>query len=302
MATTSALDHHLDADSPAISWPLNRPQYRELWTPSASHANSQQIANGHTVSNGHPTGLTANASSSLNPALLPHGTKSLSGISLRSFLLGQTLGVSLFLTGLLLYNENSLWRAPFFLVTLSIFHFLEYYTTARYNPTAANISAFLLSQNGYAYNVAHTLAFLECILPSPLSVLPAILPSFSRPLLLAVGSIMIVLGQTTRTLAMAQAGSNFNHTVQMKRKEGHELVTDGVYAWLRHPSYFGFWWWGLGTQVVLGNGICFVGYAVVLWRFFSGRIEREEELLVKFFGDMYVAYRQKTWVGIPFIR
>ena len=31
-------------------------------------------------------------------------------------------------------------------------------------------------------------------------------------------------------------------------------------------------------------------------------IAGEEELLVKFFGDMYVAYRQRTWVGIPFIR
>ncbi len=73
---------------------------------------------------------------------------------------------------------------------------------------------------------------------------------------------------------MVQAGSNFNHTVQMKRSEGHVLVTSGIYAVLRHPSYFGFWWWGLGTQVVLGNGICLVGYAVVLWRFFHSRILR----------------------------
>ena len=77
---------------------------------------------------------------------------------------------------------------------------------------------------------------------------------------------------------MVQAGSNFNHLVQVKRKEGHVLVTHGIYAGLRHPSYFGFWWWGLGTQVVLGNWICLVGYAVVLWRFFSGRIESESFL------------------------
>ena len=120
---------------------------------------------------------------------------------------------------------------------------------------------------------------------------------------------------------MAQAGSNFNHLVQMRRKQGHELVTDGIYAWLRHPSYFGFWWWGLGTQVVLGNWACLVGYAVVLWRFFSGRIESElflgfgvwiggsadsgvgeEELLINFFGGDYVRYRARTRVGIPFIR
>ena len=86
---------------------------------------------------------------------------------------------------------------------------------------------------------------------------------------------MLVTGQATRSLAMAQAGTNFNHTVQMQKKYGHELVTDGIYASLRHPSYFGFWWWGLGTQLVLGNVLCFVGYAVVLWQFFHSRIKRE---------------------------
>ena len=74
---------------------------------------------------------------------------------------------------------------------------------------------------------------------------------------------------------MAHAGNNFNHLVQSKKKVGHELVTDGIYARLRHPAYFGFFWWGLGTQVVLGNVVCLTGYAVVLWRFFSRRIKSE---------------------------
>lgn len=85
----------------------------------------------------------------------------------------------------------------------------------------------------------------------------------------------MAIGQFTRTTAMAHAGSNFNHTVQVKRKEGHELVTSGIFSWFRHPSYFGFFWWGLGTQVVLGNVVCFLGYAVVLWRFFASRIRSE---------------------------
>lgn len=274
MATIACPDHLPSAaSSPPISWPLNRPTHRGAWTPSPSRPNSQQLPNGHTISNGHPTGLTPPVPA-LDASLPPSGPKSLSGISLRSFLLGLTLGVCLLLASFLVRTSHPLWRAPFFLATLSLFHFLEYYTTARYNPSAASISAFLLSQNGSAYTIAHTLAFCESILAF---LLPPLLPSFqdARAWLLAVGFAMMVVGQTTRTLAMAQAGSNFNHTVQMQRKEGHELVTDGVYAWLRHPSYFGFWWWGLGTQVVLGNRICFVGYAVVLWKFFSGRIQRE---------------------------
>ncbi|KAF7164896.1 hypothetical protein CNMCM6106_001281 [Aspergillus hiratsukae] len=109
----------------------------------------------------------------------------------------------------------------------------------------------------------------------------------------------MVLGQTIRTLAMKQAGTNFNHTVQVERQEGHTLVRHGVYAVLRHPSYFGFFWWGMGTQLVLGNVVCFVGYAAVLWNFFYNRIKREEKFLISFFGDEYVEYMKRTWVGIP---
>lgn len=50
-----------------------------------------------------------------------------------------------------------------------------------------------------------------------------------------------------------------------------------------------------------GNAVCFVGYLVALWLFFARRVEGEEELLVGFFGDEYVKYRARTWVGIPFI-
>lgn len=100
---------------------------------------------------------------------------------------------------------------------------------------------------------------------------------------------------------MARAGSNFNHIVQKEKHAGHRLVTDGVYAYLRHPSYFGFFWWSMGTQLVLGNVVCLVGFAVVLGRFFRRRVRREEELLVGFFGEEYRAYRARTWVGIPFV-
>ena len=79
--------------------------------------------------------------------------------------------------------------------------------------------------------------------------------------------------------------------------------------------------------MVLGNAVCLVGYAVVLWRFFRRRIEsrfffsfsmpierkggvggaftnlytEEETLLIGFFGMDYVRYRDRTRVGIPLI-
>ncbi|KAL8723301.1 MAG: hypothetical protein Q9225_000353 [Loekoesia sp. 1 TL-2023] len=242
--------------------------------------------------------------------------KNPSAISIRAFFLGLAFGSSLTLTLLFLLQQpsNPLWRAPFFITTLSAFHFLEFYITAQYNPPAATTGAFLLTSNGYAYNAAHTLALLECIFgnyvgpryfperPS-LHSFNALLPAEggARTAWLMLGFALLVIGQGTRTLAMVHAATNFNHLIQFRKKEGHVLVTNGIYRWLRHPAYFGFFWWGLGTQIIMGNVGCLIGYAVVLWRFFKYRIEKEENLLIGFFGQDYVRYKNRTAVGIPLI-
>ncbi|KAL5335948.1 Isoprenylcysteine carboxyl methyltransferase family-domain-containing protein [Aspergillus crustosus] len=245
----------------------------------------------------------ATATTTIESSLYPSGPKSLSGISLRAFLLGTSLGLSISGTIALLYTQHHLWRLPFFLASLSLFHFLEFYTTATYNTRHADVSAFLLSSNGWAYNIAHISAAVECLLAYIFyprnSYFDFTAPVSGIKVQVVLGLILILIGQIVRSLAMAQAGSNFNHLVQVERKEGHTLVTDGIYAVFRHPSYFGFFWWGLGTQLVLGNVVCFVGYAVVLWRFFDSRIRREERFLIAFFGDEYVEYRKRSRVGIP---
>ena len=219
----------------------------------------------------------------------PNGKRALSGISLRAFLLGTGLGISLCCSIFLVLNSsnNPLWRVPFFLASLCLFHFLEFYITAEYNTREADISAFLLSSNGWAYNIAHGSAVVECLIGygvfpesryfSSLFQQFQFQPELHYGIKISVvlGMSLMALGQTVRTLAMAQAGSNFNHTVQAEYKEGHTLVRNGVYALSRHPSYFGFFWWGLGTQLLLGNAVCFVGYTLVLWKFFYGRIWSE---------------------------
>ena len=252
---------------------LNR---RDPFSISASHAN------------GHASDPDSHHSTPSSPARTRTDS---AGLSIRAFVLGLTFGTSLVTTILIAFHGHPLWRLPFFFAVLSLFHWLEFQVTAIYNPTVATISAFLLSQNGSAYNIAHTLASLECLMrytdikvlnislegilsayaPERIRTLGTTFASFHN-LWLALGFTLLVSGQVIRTIAMARAGSNFNHTVQMRKKQGHVLVTDGIYAWLRHPSYFGFFWWGLGTQVVLNNTICLAGYIVVLWRFFDHRI------------------------------
>lgn len=208
-----------------------------------------------------------------DPSLLPKGSRSLCSISLQSFWLGFALAFCALSTAYLTLIElHPSWRLTAFFGFLSLFHFLEFYTTARFNVPAARSSSFLLFNNGTAYNIAHSLAALEILLS--IFVLPnAYLeyPGYS-PVRIALGLTLVAVGQTVRSVAMAQAGTNFNHTPQMTKKEDHELVTHGLYGYLRHPSYFGFFWWALGTQVLVGNKVCLAGYTFALWNFFNRRI------------------------------
>ncbi|KAF4580982.1 protein-S-isoprenylcysteine O-methyltransferase [Ophiocordyceps camponoti-floridani] len=232
----------------------------------------------------------------------PGQPSSLSGIALRAFSLGLTFAAGALLTiSILFLTESPLWRVPFFLVPLSAFHFLEFWTTAEANTLRADIDSFLLTANWPAYAIAHAAAFLEAALVGFIFPHRQWAPFQSGPLLVVLGLLLIILGQAVRSCAMLQAGASFNHRVQTKKAGSHVLVTSGVYALLRHPSYFGFFYWGLGTQLVLGNVVCFAIYAIVLWNFFRSRIVIEESKLVEFFQDDYVNYRKSVPTMLPFI-
>ncbi|XP_031649892.1 protein-S-isoprenylcysteine O-methyltransferase isoform X4 [Oncorhynchus kisutch] len=116
-----------------------------------------------------------------------------------------------------------------------------------------------------------------------------------------VGLVMVLCGDFLRKSAMLTAGSNFNHIVQNEKAQSHVLVTDGVYAFFRHPSYVGWFYWSIGTQVMLCNPVCIAGYTMASWRFFRERIEEEELSLLHFFGEDYLEYKKKVGTGLPFI-
>lgn len=194
-------------------------------------------------------------------------------------------------------STTSFVKLPVYVICLVVFHFLEFYITAKYNPSRASADSFLLN-NGVAYNVAHIVAFVEAIVEYKYGPKP---PTCSR-VMATIGFILVIVGQTVRSLAMVHAASNFSHTIVRKKEDDHQLVTTGVYSLSRHPSYFGFFYWALGLQMFMLNPVSFLGFAIVLWRFFSDRIVDEESHLVAFFGDRYINYRRSTPTRIPYIQ
>ena len=110
----------------------------------------------------------------------------------------------------------------------------------------------------------------------------------------------MLIGHFCRIGALFTAKSNFTHLVAFRKKEKHRLITNGIYGLLRHPSYFGFFFWAIGAQIICMNPISLIAYYFVLCEFFSSRIYTEEIYLIKFFGDDYIKYKKMTGVYIPF--
>lgn len=71
---------------------------------------------------------------------------------------------------------------------------------------------------------------------------------------------------------------------------------------MRHPSYVGWFYWSVATQIILANPVCFILYMAASWQFFKERIYMEEIALLNFFGDEYLKYQQTTKTGLPFIK
>lgn len=176
------------------------------------------------------------------------------------------------------------------------FHMLEFSVTASYNPTRLFSDSFLLN-NGIHYHMAHLFSLLE------FGFTAHFYPHLKAASLYTyIGLALILFGQTLRSLAMVHASNNFSHLLAFEKRKDHQLVTTGVYAYTRHPSYVGFTYWALGTQVLLGNKVALVGFLGTLWLFFSRRIRAEEKALVEFFGDQYTTYRESVGSGLPFIK
>jgi protein-S-isoprenylcysteine O-methyltransferase len=81
----------------------------------------------------------------------------------------------------------------------------------------------------------------------------------------------------------------------------HDTFKPNRYSILRHPSYVGFFYWAIGTQLILCNPLSTILYGLAAWTFFSRRIVYEESTLRALFPGDYERYSSRTYVGIPLI-
>ena len=189
---------------------------------------------------------------------------------------------------------------PLNIILLCTFHFLEFYITAKYNPLQVTTNSYIL-KNGSEYTLATAISITECLFNTYVVNINEKI-GLKLKMTIFIGLLLAFVGQYFRSNAMITCGSSFNHTVQHEKQQNHVLVTDGVYKISRHPSYFGFFYWSIGCQLMCLNFVSFFLFTFILWNFFNKRIILEEEYLIKFFGQDYKAFKKNVGVGIPFIK
>lgn len=224
-----------------------------------------------------------------------HSSQQTLGVIWRSLLLGSLLTVGL---AIIIHAPPEFLSLGLYLCTLSFFHFSEYFVTSLSNPTNLSTDIFLINQSN-AYTLATLASFAEFFLE--FYFLPYDWFGQFKKLTL-LGLLVCLIGELMRKLAILTAGQGFTHIISTTRHPEHVLITHGVYSLMRHPSYAGWFYWALGTQMILLNPICFVLFMFVAWNFFQERIPYEEDILITFFGQDYHKYRNKVPVGIPFIK
>ena len=173
---------------------------------------------------------------------------------------------------------------------------LEYIIHKTHHPKDTDSSSFLLSRD---YIIAFSAGYVEFFVESYFFYS---FKSNPKNIIVWLGMICIIAGLYIRFSAIIHAGKSFTHRIAFTKRDEHKLITDGIYKYIRHPGYFGFFIFAIGTQIWLCNIVSPIGFAIVLWRFFSSRIANEERLLINFFGKDYERFRDKTPTWIPFIK
>jgi protein-S-isoprenylcysteine O-methyltransferase len=228
----------------------------------------------------------------------------LTEVAVTAFVLGFLGCLSLVCIGSHLLGTGSVWTYAFgwyMLVVVVTFHFSEFVVAAQYRPHDASPRSFMIFHSK-AFLIANGVAWAEFLVGGwllDLSYHPT-----PTTLSVTLAAVLALGFYSVRVVAMVQCGSHFALMVEYSKRDSHRLVKTGVYSVLRHPSYFGWFWYAVATQLIAHNPVCLVLYAIATYVFFRERIRDEEELLESeaFFGNEYTEYKKRTYTGIPFIR
>lgn len=115
-----------------------------------------------------------------------------------------------------------------------------------------------------------------------------------------VGTVLFAAAFCLLWRGHADLGHNFSPS--LKLREGHTLVTRGVYRFIRHPIYSAHLLWGAAQLLLLHNLIAGPAMLIAVVPFYVYRIPREEKMMLEYFGEEYRDYMERTGQVVPYWR
>jgi len=82
-------------------------------------------------------------------------------------------------------------------------------------------------------------------------------------------------------------------------KEGHLLITKGLFKWVRHPMYASLVLIAVSQIFMLQNWIVGPAFLVLAIPFYIHHVQREEQQLIMHFGNEYLLYMEQTNALFP---
>lgn len=113
-----------------------------------------------------------------------------------------------------------------------------------------------------------------------------------------VGAIAIIAAIILSQIALKNLGKFFD---RLAIKPDHQLITTGIYRYIRHPVYTSYILLFCGYCILLQAWLSLVITAILCTLWFRHRIHIEEQMLIAHFGQIYLHYCQKTKRLFPFI-
>ena len=130
-------------------------------------------------------------------------------------------------------------------------------------------------------------------IPSGFRLFPAPLDMWvlNGPATRVGGAVLIVIGLAIFAQAMRDLGPSWR--LGIDEKTPGQLVTDGIYAYSRHPIYLFFNLYFMGTFLVNGT-LIFLLFALLIAGNLHLQILNEEAFLLRTYGRAYQEYRLRT--------
>ena len=127
----------------------------------------------------------------------------------------------------------------------------------------------------------------------------AILPLPTSLTIQLVGFALVIIGLGACVVARRELSSNWANAWEFQIKHNQELVTTGIYAFVRHPIYVGLVTAMIGAELV-AESYLFLPFLFIFCLAYL-QAKKEEKLLEGHFGKEYADYKKRTKMFIPFV-